>query len=599
MWPTAPFSLRDRVAPAGPDILAKRRADRSPSPVRGRADMSLRNYEQEKFAIAEILRAATNLAPTQDSALRERFHDLFIRLAEDRFNLVVVGRFNRGKTSLMNAMLGSSHLPVDIVPLTSVITTVSYATTEGVVLRFHRSSLTSDVALGDLAKYITEEGNPGNARGIKVADVKLRAEVLRRGFYFVDTPGLGSAIIENTLTTEAYLPEADAFLLVTSYESPLTEEETRFLQGASGSARRIFVVINKQDSVTADQRAKILAYVGGQLGAILKESAPRIFSVSANDGLAARRAQDQERLSESGMLTLETELAAFLLEDKRDHFLRQMCRRSAEVIRSLPTSPEANGLASRMAGFAERLARPDGHLELVAPGSAARVPAPPSLNQLRPCEICSHVTEALWNFERQYQYDISTDPRKQKQFVTAGGLCSFHTWQYNAMVSAYGVCTAYPPLLDYVARWLRTAAGEPSPVRNGKGLHLPVAGHDHCLICTIRANAEGEAVARLAARFTQQGVQALGSLSAICLPHLSRLSAALQNPEHVRLLMDHQAALLERVAEDMRRFTLKRDATRRNLETKEEAAAAERALLLVAGHREVTAAADRRMDGAA
>lgn len=561
--------------------------------------MSLRNYEQDKFAIAEVLRAASNLAPAEDSALRERLHDLFIRLAEDSFNLVVVGRFNRGKTSLMNAMLGSSHLPIGIVPLTSVITTVSYGTTEGAVISFHKSSLTTDVALSDLSKYITEEGNPGNARGIKVADVKLRAEVLRRGFYFVDTPGLGSAIVQNTRTTEAYLPEADAFLLVTSYESPLTEEEIRFLQGVSASARRIFVVINKQDSVTADQRATVLAYVRDQLGAIFTESAPRIFSVSARDGLDARRGQDHERLAASGMLALETELATFLLEDKRDHFLRQMCRRGVEVMRTVPTSPETHALVIQMAALSERLARPGGHLELVASRGAAGMPAPPSVNQFRPCEICSHVNEALWIFERQYQYDISVDPRKQRQFVTAGGLCSFHTWQYNAMVSAYGVCTAYPPLLDHVARWLRSAAEEPSPIKNGKGLRLPVAAHDHCLVCTIRAKAEGEAIARLAARFAQQGVQALASLSAICLPHLSRLSTALPNPEHVRLLMRHQAALLERVSEDMRRFTLKRDATRRNLETKEEAAAAERALLIVVGHREVTAAADSRMDGAA
>jgi GTP-binding protein EngB required for normal cell division len=560
--------------------------------------MSLRNYEQEKFAFAEILRAAANLAPTEDSALRERFHDLFIRLAEDRFNLVVVGRFNRGKTSLMNAMLGSSHLPVGIVPLTSVITTVSYGTTEGAVLHFHRSSLTTDVPLGELAKYITEEGNPGNSRGIKVADVKLRAEVLRRGFYFVDTPGLSSAIVQNTLTTEAYLPEADAFLLVTSYDSPLTEEEIRFLRSVSASARRIFVVLNKQDYVTADQRATVLTYVRQQLDTIFRDCTPRVFSVSARDGLDARRAQDQERLSASGMLALETDLAAFLLDDKRDHFLRQMCRRGAEVIRMLPTSPETNGLVARMAVLSERLAGPRGHLEIVASVDAARVPAPPSLNQLKPCEVCSHVTEALWDFERIYQSDISIDPRKQGKFVAAGGLCSFHTWQYNEMVSAYGVCTAYPPLLDHIARWLRTAAGEPSPVKNGRGLRLPVAAHDHCLLCTIRAKAEGEAVNRLAARFAKQGVQALASLSAICLPHLSQLSAVLQNPEHVRLLMRHQATLLERVSEDMRRYTLKRDATRRNLETKEEVAAAQRALLLVAGHREVTAAADNRMGGA-
>jgi predicted GTPase len=118
--------------------------------------MSLRDYEHDKFVVAEILRAASNIAPSEDPALRERLRDLFARLAEDRFNLVVVGRFNRGKTSIMNSILGSDRLPVGIIPLTSVITTVSYGTTEQVVLRFNRSTLTTDIPIDALPQYVTQ-----------------------------------------------------------------------------------------------------------------------------------------------------------------------------------------------------------------------------------------------------------------------------------------------------------------------------------------------------------------------------------------------------------------------------------------------------------
>ena len=61
-------------------------------------------------------------------------------------------------------------------------------------------------------------------------------------------------IAENTLTTEAFLPEADALILVTSYESPLSEEEMRFFRSVSSSGRRIFVVLNKHDTLSSEQR---------------------------------------------------------------------------------------------------------------------------------------------------------------------------------------------------------------------------------------------------------------------------------------------------------------------------------------------------------
>ena len=147
--------------------------------------MDLREYEQHKFAIAELLRQIPLASPDQ-RAWRERTWDLFARPAEDRFNLVVVGRFSRGKTSLMNAIPGTDRLPTGIVPLTSVITNVAYGNAERVVVRYERHFMDQEVPLEALPQYVTQQGNPGNVKGIKEAEVQLPAEFLRRGFHFVD-----------------------------------------------------------------------------------------------------------------------------------------------------------------------------------------------------------------------------------------------------------------------------------------------------------------------------------------------------------------------------------------------------------------------------
>ena len=198
--------------------------------------MDLREYEQHKFAIADLLRQMELAAPDRQE-WRDQATALFTRLAEDRFNLVLVGRFSRGKTSLMNAILGMDQLPTGIIPLTSVITSVAYGSVERVRVRYTKNFMDEDVPLASLPRYVTQQGNPGNAKGIKEAEVQLPSEFLRRGFHFVDTPGLGSAIEENTRTTESYLPEADAYLLVTSFDSPLSGEEMRFLREVSASSR--------------------------------------------------------------------------------------------------------------------------------------------------------------------------------------------------------------------------------------------------------------------------------------------------------------------------------------------------------------------------
>jgi hypothetical protein len=145
-------------------------------------------------------------------------------LAEDRFNLAVVGPFSRGKSSLMNAILGFDVLPTGILPHTSVITTVSYGPEELVLVCCEGWSLPQKIQLDQLAEYVTENGNLGNQRRVTLAEIKLPGDILRHVLYFIDTPGLGSAIIANTETTERFLPEIDAAIFVSSFDFALTRQ---------------------------------------------------------------------------------------------------------------------------------------------------------------------------------------------------------------------------------------------------------------------------------------------------------------------------------------------------------------------------------------
>ena len=162
--------------------------------------MDLKTYEQIKFELAELIRAGQFIASEREQDPNKRYDTerpwraLLTRLAEDRFTVVVAGRFSRGKSSLMNAVLGMDRLPTGIVPLTSVITYVRYGTSERVLLNYEGTRLRGEATLQELPEYVTEKGNPGNAKRIESAEIRLPAEILRRGLFFVDTPGLGSAI---------------------------------------------------------------------------------------------------------------------------------------------------------------------------------------------------------------------------------------------------------------------------------------------------------------------------------------------------------------------------------------------------------------------
>jgi GTP-binding protein EngB required for normal cell division len=295
--------------------------------------VDLIQYEQAKFELAAILRSAGMRLRSEGLNVQGPFSDLFARLADDRFNLMVIGRFSRGKSSLMNALLDTERLPMGIVPITSVITTVSYGSGERAFIEYQGSHLDIELTLDKLPDYITQQGNPGNQRRVTPARIELPFELLRRGFHFIDTPGLGSAITANTLTTERFLPQADALMVVTSFDSTLSEEELRVLRRIAPSANHAFLVINKHDLVSAAERSEVLAHVEQQARRVFGQPVPGIFSVSAREALEAKRNRDSERYAASGVDRLRAEVTRFLLTDRQTHFLLRTCERVFDALK--------------------------------------------------------------------------------------------------------------------------------------------------------------------------------------------------------------------------------------------------------------------------
>jgi GTP-binding protein EngB required for normal cell division len=560
--------------------------------------MDLKEYEQEKFGIADIIRSAQAI-DTRDEALQSECRDLLTRLAEDRFNLLVVGRFSRGKSTLMNAILGGDLLPTGIVPLTSVITTVRYGSRKQVVLNFNERILRREVPLSQLADYVTQQSNPGNIKNLAYAEIELPVEILRRGLFFVDSPGLGSSIAENTQTTERFLPQADAFVLVTSYESPLSEEEDRILHRIRLTNKRLFVVVNKQDTVNAEERREALEFVGERLQRFSFSETPGVFSLSARQGLHAKQSGDGDQLEESGLGSFEAELLRFLIEERAQSFLSNMYgRATAFLAKRLSLEGQAahaeayNQLVERLRDFREKSLGPEDETrkEVAADESGTSPAATIQIERRTGCWICAAMLDAIFGFLSKYQYELTINPETQREHASRGGFCPLHTWQYENLSSPYGVCTAYPNLAHRIAGGLERLAGEASEACGShEELTSLLATAKTCRVCEVRIEAEQKAVNGVATTVRDTTESGEARLPACCLPHLALVAESLGAGKAARTLLHAHARLLERTAEDLQRYALRHDALRRYLTSEEERRASQLALLLLAGHRSVNA----------
>jgi hypothetical protein len=279
-----------------------------------------------------MLRAVLHLARSSgDADAENQARDLLARLAGDRFRLAVMGQFSRGKSTLMNALLGGAYLPMGALPMTSVITTVRYGTRPKAMIRRHQAALPVEVPLAQVADYVAASSIRRAEMRVANVEVEVPAEILRLGFEFIDTPGVGSSLTAGTAATRRFVPQADAVIFVTGFDSPLTEAETGLLADASRHAGRLFLILNKRDLVSgrdADQVRDFVRHRFRDLGV----AGPRVYGLSALEALEGALGNDQGRLSASGVPSLRADLELFLATGKTRLFLDNVASRTARLV---------------------------------------------------------------------------------------------------------------------------------------------------------------------------------------------------------------------------------------------------------------------------
>ena len=228
--------------------------------------------------IRAVLDTLGELADTGDQETLAALRD---RLDSARLRVLVAGEAKRGKSTLVNALLGREVLPAGVIPLTAVAATVVRAAPgqEGVEVAFADGRV-GRFPLSALADFGTERGNPSNRRSVRAITVGVDASVLARGVEIVDTPGTGSVHAHNTATADAALPSMDAAIFVLTADPPVSASERDLLRRVADLSVALFIVLNKADYLDEVSLAEAQEFTGRVVGEVTGRP-QRVYPLSA------------------------------------------------------------------------------------------------------------------------------------------------------------------------------------------------------------------------------------------------------------------------------------------------------------------------------
>jgi GTP-binding protein EngB required for normal cell division len=271
-------------------------------------------------ALASALDELAALGTERD---REQLSTLRGRLDEARLRVLVVGEAKRGKSTLVNALLGRPVLPAGVTPLTAVTTTVRYGDDPQVQVRF-RDGHEEKHPVGALADLVTERGNPGNRRRIAGVTVYLDAPVLASGLELVDTPGTGSVFEWDTEAAHTALESMDAAIFVLTADPPVSASERDLLARVAGLSVTTFAVLNKADHLDEAELAEAAEFTRRVLAEAGHHG--KVYPTSARAALAG---------GEAGFAAFEADFTAHLSSRRESDLRASAIAHARRIVSSL------------------------------------------------------------------------------------------------------------------------------------------------------------------------------------------------------------------------------------------------------------------------
>lgn len=253
-----------------------------------------------------------------------------------KYMVAVVGEFNRGKSSLINALIGANVLPTDVLPATSTVMRLVYGDKKRFIV-YYRDGLNEEHSLSALQEFVCKSGEQQEKKANSIREIVITYPSLlcKSHIEFLDTPGMNDNQSMSEITL-GVIDKVDVAIVVISAEDPLSMSERDLICNLikQSEIRHIIFVTTFLDRIASEkEKNRILAFIEDRIkddvllkakelfadNMILLKKAesilenPSVFGVSSSQALNGFTTDNIDMIEESRIPGFKEELLAILI----------------------------------------------------------------------------------------------------------------------------------------------------------------------------------------------------------------------------------------------------------------------------------------------
>ncbi len=249
----------------------------------------------------EVPQVADLLLELGEIAQSTGLHSLHKEVVEDRIptlesgqiTLVVLGEFNHGKSTVVNALLGEDVLPVGITPTTAVITHLVHGEEDRVRVKPTLGGEPFEIEYDEMEDAIKDVEESEDDKETEWVEIAHDNDFLANSLTLVDTPGVNDISRQKVEITYGYLPRADVIVYVLDATQVLKKSEVVFIRDRLLKANRdrIVFVLNKIDALGEDDAEEVELYARERLEGLI--GPVELFAFSGREALEAVKSGEE------------------------------------------------------------------------------------------------------------------------------------------------------------------------------------------------------------------------------------------------------------------------------------------------------------------